>query len=63
MAHAHAEHHDPTLDWPNCPVCSQALSASFAVLADLDLGPNGSGRLVDVLRAEASKAIAFGAAW
>ena len=47
----HLDTHDPVLDWQRCLVCSNALSAAFATLADMDLGPNGSGRLVEVLRA------------
>ena len=58
----HLDTHDPVLDWQRCLVCSNALSAAFATLADMDLGPNGSGRLVEVLRAEAEKAVAHGAA-
>jgi hypothetical protein len=58
----HVGTHDPIVDHRRCLVCNQALSAAFAVLADMDLGPNGSGRLVEVLRAEANKAVALGAA-
>ena len=30
----HADTHDPILDWHRCLVCSQALSAAFAGVAD-----------------------------
>lgn len=59
---AHLESHDPVEQWSRCWTCHQALSAAFAKLADLDLSPYGTGRLVEVLREEALKAAAQGPA-
>jgi hypothetical protein len=54
----HTDDHDPVAEWSRCSTCSQALSAAFAKLADMDLSPFGSGRLVEVLKQEALRSVA-----
>jgi hypothetical protein len=46
----HNDTHDPVMDWQGCGVCAGLLRQAFVTLADLDLGPNGSGQLVERLR-------------
>lgn len=62
MTEPHTDAHDPTVDHVRCLVCAEALSAAFAQLADLDLGPKDAGRLISELRRLAEQAVAHGAA-
>jgi hypothetical protein len=47
---SHAWWHDPLVNYRYCSVCFGALSAAFAKLADLDLGPKDPETLVSKLR-------------
>jgi hypothetical protein len=58
----HQDSHDILLDWPRCFTCHQALSSAYASVADMDLGPHSAERLIQVLRDEAERYIAHGAA-
>jgi hypothetical protein len=42
--------HDPLVNYRNCTVCFGALSAAFAKLADLELGPKDTDTLIRKLR-------------
>jgi hypothetical protein len=58
----HEDSHLPTRDHDRCLVCNQALSAAFAKLYDMHLGPQGTSALMDALNGLAREAIAHGAA-
>ena len=58
----HEKTHDPIIDWPRCLVCNNALSAAFANVADMPLGPRDAGKLITVLRREAERHVSHGAA-
>jgi hypothetical protein len=51
----HEADHDPLVDYRTCWTCHQILSATFAKLADLHLGPSDTEGLIETIRRIASE--------
>jgi hypothetical protein len=46
----HVLDHDPLIDYKTCWTCHQILSATFAKMADLHLGPSDVEGLIETIR-------------
>jgi hypothetical protein len=51
----HTADHDPIVDYRTCWTCHQILSATFAKMADLHLGPSDTEGLIETIRRIASE--------